>query len=155
MNHQNLANLTRQYQQAYLVYCYKVMQYLQALVWLAEQEKTQKQPETKAVKEKSASGIKKLSQEPNQENQDFKSLIHQEKTKPNKNLAIESPYEAFGEVDYQLGTVENKYLFTGEQYDNNVGFYYLRARFYNPENGRFSQMEMFPGMMHAPLRYED
>jgi RHS repeat-associated protein len=59
-------------------------------------------------------------------------------------------YEAFGEEDYALGTIENKYLFTGEQYDNNVGFYYLRARYYNPTNGRFSQMDTFPGMMHEP-----
>jgi len=59
-------------------------------------------------------------------------------------------YEAFGEVDYQLGTVDNKYLFTGEQYDNNVGFYYLRARFYNPGNGRFTQMDRFAGKIGEP-----
>ncbi len=59
-------------------------------------------------------------------------------------------YQAFGELDYQLGTVENKYLFTGEQYDNNVGFYYLRARFYNPSNGRFTQMDTFAGMGFEP-----
>ncbi|MFK7973700.1 MAG: RHS repeat domain-containing protein, partial [Rickettsiaceae bacterium] len=60
-------------------------------------------------------------------------------------------YEAFGEVDYSLGTVENKYLFTGEQYDNNVGFYYLRARFYNPSNGRFVNMDTYAGRMHEPV----
>jgi RHS repeat-associated protein len=59
-------------------------------------------------------------------------------------------YEAFGEEDYALGTIENKYLFTGEQYDNNVGFYYLRARFYNPSNGRFQNMDTFAGRMHEP-----
>ena len=59
-------------------------------------------------------------------------------------------YEAFGEVDYSLGTVENNYLFTGEQYDNNVGFYYLRARFYNPSNGRFVNMDTFAGMQFEP-----
>ena len=60
-------------------------------------------------------------------------------------------YQAFGELDYQYGSVENNYLFTGEQYDNNVGFYYLRARYYNPEIGRFSQMDVFPGMQFEPL----
>jgi len=60
-------------------------------------------------------------------------------------------YEAFGEVDYQLGTVPNNYLFTGEQYDNNVGFYYLRARFYNPSNGRFVNMDTFAGMQFEPI----
>jgi RHS repeat-associated protein len=59
-------------------------------------------------------------------------------------------YQAFGEIDYQLGTVPNNYLFTGEQYDNNVGFYYLRARFYNPSNGRFTQMDTFQGMVYEP-----
>ena len=127
------------------------MQYLQALAWLTEQEKPQKQANIELVKAKSASGFKKLSQDSNQKNLDFKSLKHKEKTKPNKNLAIESPYEAFGEVDYQLGSIPNKYLFTGEQYDNNVGFYYLRARFYNPSNGRFTQMDTFAGMANSPL----
>ncbi|MFK8012668.1 MAG: RHS repeat-associated core domain-containing protein [Marinicellaceae bacterium] len=59
-------------------------------------------------------------------------------------------YEAFGEVDYQLGTVENKYLFTGEQYDNNVGFYYLRARFYNPSVGRFHSLDTYAGRDFEP-----
>ena len=57
-------------------------------------------------------------------------------------------YQAFGEVDYQLGTVDNKYLFTGEQYDNNVGFYYLRARYYNASNGRFTQLDTFGGIQY-------
>ena len=59
-------------------------------------------------------------------------------------------YEAFGELDYQLGTVDNKYLFTGEQYDNNIGFYYLRARFYNPGIGRFQNMDTFQGFSNDP-----
>jgi len=52
-------------------------------------------------------------------------------------------YDAFGIVIDRTGTTENNYLYTGEQYDPNVGFYYLRARYYNPENGRF--------MSHDPL----
>ena len=82
MNHQNLANLTTQYQQAYLVYCYKVMQYLQVLAWLTEQQKAKKQANIELVKAKSASGFKKLSQDSNQKNLDFKPLKHKEKTKP-------------------------------------------------------------------------
>ncbi len=60
-------------------------------------------------------------------------------------------YQAFGELDYQYGAIENNYLFTGEQYDNNVGFYYLRARYYNPGIGRFQNMDTFPGMQFEPL----
>ena len=59
-------------------------------------------------------------------------------------------YQAFGESDYQIGSIPNNYLFTGEQYDHNVGFYYLRARYYNPSIGRFSQMDTFPGMQFEP-----
>ncbi|MBL4660384.1 MAG: RHS repeat protein, partial [Alcanivoracaceae bacterium] len=59
-------------------------------------------------------------------------------------------YQAFGEQDYQFGSIENSYLFTGEQYDNNIGFYYLRARYYNPDNGRFTQRDAFPGMEFEP-----
>ncbi len=39
-------------------------------------------------------------------------------------------YEAFGELLNQTGSTENTYLFTGEQYDPNLGSYYLRARYY-------------------------
>jgi RHS repeat-associated protein len=60
-------------------------------------------------------------------------------------------YEAFGELSYQIGTVENSYLFTGEQYDNNVGFYYLRARYYNPNIGRMHTMDTYAGRMHEPV----
>ena len=50
-----------------------------------------------------------------------------------------------------LGTVDNKYLFTGEQYDNNVGFYYLRARYYNQNNGRFVNLDVFQGLQFEPI----
>ncbi|MCD4811316.1 putative Ig domain-containing protein [bacterium] len=46
-------------------------------------------------------------------------------------------YDAFGIVIDEAGTTENNYLYTGEQYDPNVGFYYLRARYYNAAIGRF------------------
>ena len=95
MNHQNLANLTRQYQQAYLIYCYKVMQYLQALAWLAEHQKDQKEPQnqtnTTKVKSKSASGVKKLAKEVNQKKLALKSLKHQEKPDVSTITAIGFP----------------------------------------------------------------
>jgi len=31
----------------------------------------------------------------------------------------------------------NNYLYRGEQYDSDLGLYYLRARYYNPATGRF------------------
>ena len=59
-------------------------------------------------------------------------------------------YEAFGGLDTHTGTTENRYLFTGEQFDPNVGFYYLRARYYNPSIGRFQTMDTYAGRMHEP-----
>ncbi|MEM1263492.1 MAG: Ig-like domain-containing protein [Pseudomonadota bacterium] len=59
-------------------------------------------------------------------------------------------YEAFGDIDVQNGSTENRYLFTGEQYDPNVGFYYLRARYYDPSVGRFPTMDTFQGLMFEP-----
>ncbi|MBN1187957.1 MAG: hypothetical protein JXB49_37125, partial [Bacteroidales bacterium] len=45
----------------------------------------------------------------------------------------------------------NNYMYTGEQYDPNVGFYYLRFRYYNPTNGRFLTMDTWPGMQFEPM----
>ncbi len=38
-------------------------------------------------------------------------------------------------------TVNNPYLFTGREWDSETGLYYLRARFYSPELGRFLQRD--------------
>ncbi len=39
----------------------------------------------------------------------------------------------------------NRYRFTGEMYDGVTGQYYLRARYYNPVIGRFTQMDGYHG----------
>jgi RHS repeat-associated protein len=49
----------------------------------------------------------------------------------------EYEYDAFGHSFTTLGTTPNNYLYRGEQYDNDLGLYYLRARYYNPATGRF------------------
>ncbi len=40
-------------------------------------------------------------------------------------------YDAFGNLIYRSGTTANDYLYSGEQFDANLGFYYLRARYMN------------------------
>jgi len=60
-------------------------------------------------------------------------------------------YEAFGELLAQSGNTENNYLYTGEQIDPNTGNYYLRARYYNPANGRFLSMDSFDGIPQDPI----
>jgi RHS repeat-associated protein len=46
-------------------------------------------------------------------------------------------YDAFGNKVNSTGTAPNNYLYRGEQYDQDLGLYYLRARYYNPNTGRF------------------
>ena len=59
-------------------------------------------------------------------------------------------YDAFGNLLETKGTTENPYLYTGEQYDPNVGFYYLRARYYDQGTGRFMTHDPFLGNHFDP-----
>ncbi|MBZ0099447.1 MAG: RHS repeat-associated core domain-containing protein, partial [Taibaiella sp.] len=52
-------------------------------------------------------------------------------------------YDAFGEIDAQTGTTPNAYLYTGQQYDAETGLYSLRARYYNPADGRFLSRDSY------------
>ena len=45
-------------------------------------------------------------------------------------------YTAFGDFLAQTGSTFNPYLYSGEEYDANLGFYNLRARLYDPGLGR-------------------
>ena len=44
-------------------------------------------------------------------------------------------YDAFGNLISTAGTTPNEFYYRGEQYDADLGFYYLRARYYNPTTG--------------------
>jgi RHS repeat-associated protein len=46
-------------------------------------------------------------------------------------------YDAWGNAVNVTGSTPNVYLYRGEQYDLDLGLYYLRARYYNPMTGRF------------------
>jgi RHS repeat-associated protein len=46
-------------------------------------------------------------------------------------------YDGFGNLLNSTGTTPNAYLYRGEQFDTDLGLYYLRARYYNPLTGRF------------------
>ncbi|MBA7661043.1 hypothetical protein ES703_69053 [subsurface metagenome] len=41
----------------------------------------------------------------------------------------------------ESSVVGNPYMFTGRRYDDETGLYYYRARYYNPEIGRFLQTD--------------
>jgi RHS repeat-associated protein len=45
----------------------------------------------------------------------------------------------------------NNYRYTGEQWDPDLGMYYLRARYYKPDIGRFWTMDSYEGSSQDPL----
>jgi RHS repeat-associated protein len=59
-------------------------------------------------------------------------------------------YDAFGTVIASTGSTPNNYRYTGEQYDPNLGFYYLRARYLNPGTGRFWTRDTYAGSIYDP-----
>ena len=68
-----------------------------------------------------------------------------------KEIAIVYDYDAFGNLVSKTGETENAYLYCGEQYDANTGFYYLRARYMNPGTGTFISMDSYQGSLFDPV----
>jgi len=54
-------------------------------------------------------------------------------------------YDAYGNSFTTSGTTPNNHLYRGEQYDSDLGLYYLRARYYNPNTGRFMSRDSLDG----------
>ena len=54
-------------------------------------------------------------------------------------------YDAFGVLQNSREELPNRILYTGQQYDQTSGQYYLWARFYNPVLGRFEQENGYRG----------
>ena len=59
-------------------------------------------------------------------------------------------YDAFGNKINSTGSTPNNYLYRGEQYDPDLGLYYLRARYYNPMTGRFLSRDPEEGYSKDP-----
>lgn len=54
-------------------------------------------------------------------------------------------YDAFGALRQKSEEIKSRILYTGQQYDQETGQYYLRARYYNPVIGRFFQEDVYRG----------
>uniref|UniRef100_UPI00374F1450 RHS repeat-associated core domain-containing protein n=1 Tax=Clostridium butyricum TaxID=1492 RepID=UPI00374F1450 len=61
------------------------------------------------------------------------------------NVKNEYWYDAFGNVLDSREDVHNRITYTGQQFDGVTNQYYLRARFYNPVIGRFTQEDVYRG----------
>ncbi|MCP3996222.1 MAG: RHS repeat protein, partial [bacterium] len=59
-------------------------------------------------------------------------------------------YDAYG-GSLAGGTSDNRYRYRGQQIDSALDAYYLRARYYDPELGRFLSSDPFEGVLREPL----
>ncbi len=66
-------------------------------------------------------------------------------------LAGTNAFDAWGNLIASTGTITNRYLFAGEQWDADLGLYYNRARYWSPNVGRFWTMDSFEGNNSDPL----
>lgn len=71
-------------------------------------------------------------------------------TDENGNVTDQVIYDAFGRLIAELGNTDNSFRFTGEQFDEASDLYYLRARYYDPETGRFISRDSFEGFQDDP-----
>jgi len=63
----------------------------------------------------------------------------------------EYTYDAFGLLLSSSGSTPNNYLYTGEQWDADLGMYFLRARYMNVQTGRFHSMDTYAGNRNSPF----
>ncbi len=59
-------------------------------------------------------------------------------------------YDVFGQVRSRIGSAAQPFAFAGEQTDGELGLVYLRARYYDPQVGRFVTQDTFPGHAREP-----
>jgi RHS repeat-associated protein len=69
-------------------------------------------------------------------------------TAPGATVSYE--YDAFGNEFTVSGSTPNEMMYRGEQFDSDLGLYYLRARYYNPLTGRFLSRDPLDGLPWDP-----
>jgi RHS repeat-associated protein len=60
-------------------------------------------------------------------------------------------YDAFGRLLAQTGTTSNSCRFAGQQWDSDLGLYYMRARYLKTDLGRFWTSDTLEGSQDEPL----
>ena len=66
-------------------------------------------------------------------------------------IAATYRYDAFGNLIRQTGDADNNITYAGYQYDEETGLYYLNARYYNSNTGRFLTEDTYRGRQQDPL----
>ncbi|EJL43890.1 RHS repeat-associated core domain protein containing protein [Brevibacillus sp. CF112] len=72
---------------------------------------------------------------------------------PSGNVLNMYEYDIWGNLiaDKVKETMMNPFAYAGEMYDKESGFYYLRARYYDPKMGRFVSEDTVKGQVDNPL----
>ncbi|MFC7336898.1 RHS repeat-associated core domain-containing protein [Haloferula chungangensis] len=60
-------------------------------------------------------------------------------------------YDAYGKLLGPATGVMSEFLYRGERFDSDLGLYYLRARYSDPNTGRFWSADRFDGFSDEPL----
>jgi RHS repeat-associated protein len=71
----------------------------------------------------------------------------------NGSIVAQYQYDAWGNIVSQSGTMAsaNPYRYAGYQFDESLGLYYLTARYYDSNIGRFMTRDTFQGFKESPL----
>lgn len=74
-------------------------------------------------------------------------------TDRNNEFVAQYTYDAWGNIVDQTGPFAdaNSYRYASYRYDAESGLYYLNARYYNPEHGRFISPDPKPGQQDDPI----
>lgn len=66
------------------------------------------------------------------------------------NIQARYQYDAFGNKRNQVGSSFNRFSFTGYEEDTETGLLYAKARFYDPDTGRFLSHDAWEGDVNTP-----
>ncbi|MBW6467480.1 MAG: RHS repeat-associated core domain-containing protein, partial [Brevefilum sp.] len=71
-------------------------------------------------------------------------------TDENGSVVARYSYDVFGLERSKTGSGETDFTFAGEQMDKDTGLQYLRARYFDPDDGRFISQDLFMGYENQP-----
>jgi len=72
-------------------------------------------------------------------------------TDTNGTMTDSYQYDAYGTLIGGAQSTANEYLYSGQQYDADLGLYYCRARYLNTDTGRFWTKDSYEGDNEDPL----
>lgn len=67
------------------------------------------------------------------------------------NVVNNYSYDEWGNILSKKETIDNPFKYAGEIFDDETGLYYLRARYYDPQIGRFINEDSYEGQVNNPL----